>query len=190
MWTDGRTQASLRALICYNEAMTKPTLYLFIGYPGAGKTKTAKIIAAETGAKHLWADYERHKLFPKPTHSREESDQLYDQLNEAAEYLLAQGKSVVYDTNFNYYADRQKLRQIAARRGAETRIIWINTPIDIARDRAVCSDKMRNGYLMNMTDAEFTAIASKLQPPRKDEKIIKIDGTKIDKAAVIELLKR
>ncbi len=168
--------------------MSKPTLYLFIGYPGAGKTKIAQIIAEETGAKHLWADLERHRLFPKPTHSRQESTELYEQLNQAAEYLLAQDKSVVFDTNFNFYNDRQKLRNIAARRGAETVIIWVNTPVDVARDRAVCSNKMRNGYPMNMSDAEFTAIVSKLQPPRKDEKIIKIDGTKIDRAGVMALL--
>lgn len=169
--------------------MSRPILYIFIGYPGAGKTKVAKIIAEETGAKHLWADYERHKLFPKPSHSHQESAQLYEQMNQATEYLLAQGKSVIFDTNFNFYVDRQKLRNIAKRREADTIVVWVNTPLGVARERAVCSEQIRNGYTLSMTGKEFDAIVSKLQPPRKDEIIIKIDGTKIDKQGVIALLK-
>ncbi len=169
--------------------MAKPTLYLFIGYPGAGKTTAAKIIAEKTGAVHLWADLERHKLFPKPTHSLQESNQLYDQLNDAAEYLLAQGKSVVFDTNFNFYAARQKLRKIAARHGAETVVIWITTPAEVARERAICDHESRNGYTMTMTDEQFQAIVDKLEPPTRDEKIIKIDGTKLDKLQLSALLR-
>ena len=59
----------------------KPTLYLLIGYPGAGKTTVAGIISEQKGAVHLMADAERHKRFPNPTHSAEESLQLYDELN-------------------------------------------------------------------------------------------------------------
>lgn len=169
--------------------MDKPRLYLFIGYPGAGKTTAAKLIAKKTGAKHLWADFERHKLSPKPSHSLEESQQLYEQLNQAAEYLLAQGKSVIFDTNFNFYADRQKLREIATRQGAETIIIWINTPVTVARERAVEHPESRNGYPMNMTNEQFQAIVAKLEPPRKDEKVIKIDGTKLDEQHLSTLLK-
>jgi predicted kinase len=168
--------------------MSKPRFYLFIGAPGAGKTTIAQAIAEASGAHHLWADRERHRLFKNPTHSQAESDELYRQLNDAAEYLLAQGKSVIYDTNFNHYADRQHMREIAARHGAEVVVIWVTTPLPIAKDRAVCEGEMRNGYLMSMTEAEFNAIVSKLEPPRKDEKVIKIDGAKLDKTEALRLL--
>ncbi|HMH31258.1 MAG TPA: ATP-binding protein [Methylomirabilota bacterium] len=166
----------------------KARLYLFIGAPGAGKTATALAIAEATGAKHLWADTERHKLFPNPTHSQAESDQLYKQLNDAAEYLLAKGKSVIYDTNFNHYADRQHMREIAARHNAGTVLIWINTPLETAKKRAVGDHETRNGYHLIMTEAQFDSIVGKLEPPRKDEKIIKIDGTKFDKQKVLAQL--
>jgi predicted kinase len=168
--------------------MPKPRLYLFIGYPGAGKTTVAKTIAEQTGAVHLWADAERHKLFGEPTHSLDESNQLYGHLNDEAERLLAAGQSVVFDTNFNFQADRQKLREIAARHGADTLVIWLTTPAEVARGRAVGEHVMRNGYDVSMTAEQFDKIVAKLEPPTKDEKIIKISDPKLDKQALAELL--
>jgi predicted kinase len=168
--------------------MQQPILYLFIGAPGAGKTTTAKIIAEATSAQHLWADAERHKLFPDPTHSLDESTRLYEELNARAEQLLASGKSVVFDTNFNFYADRQKLAEIARRHNAETLVIWMNTPLDVARQRSVGTHETRNGYTLRMTDAQFDAIVAKLEPPRDNEKTLRIDGSHVNSHDVIELL--
>jgi predicted kinase len=168
--------------------MNRPKLYLFIGYPGAGKTTVSKFISEATGATHLWADVERHKLFKRPTHSQAESLELYDRLNRQAEELLAAGKSVVYDTNFNFYADRQKMRDIAVHCGAETVLIWISMPKDAAKRRAVHTTDSRNGYQTAMTEAQFDAIVSKLEPPAKDEKFIKINGLKLDRQEVMSLV--
>lgn len=169
--------------------MSKPTLYLMVGYPGAGKTTVSQTLADATGAKHLWADLERHKLFPNPTHSTQESNQLYERLNAAADYLLAQGKDVIFDTNFNFYADREKLREIARARGADTRVLWITTPVETARRRAVGTHMQRNGYMMSMSEEQFDAIVSKLESPRKNEKPIKIDNPKLDAEALLALVK-
>ena len=170
--------------------MAKPKLYIFIGYPGAGKTTIAKRIAEETGAVHLWADLERHKLFSKPTHTLDESAKLYKMLNDSAEYLLAQGKSVVFDTNFNFFTDRQKLRDIAEKQSAETVLIWVRTPLDTARERAISEHETRNGYTVSMTAEQFNAIVAKLEPPAKYEKVIKINGTKVDDPELIKLLQQ
>lgn len=168
--------------------MSKPGLYFFIGYPGSGKTTVSKFIAKATGAAHLWADAERHKLFEQPTHSEEESLRLYDRLNRQAEDLLAAGRSVVYDTNFNFYADRQKMRDIAARQGADAILIWVDVPKEAAKRRAVNVRDSRNGYLISMTEDQFEAIAAKLEPPAEGEKFIKINGLKLDRQEVLQLL--
>jgi hypothetical protein len=47
----------------------------------------------------------------------------------------------------------------------------------------------RNGYSASMSGEQFDAIVAKLEPPAEDEKVIKIDGTKLDREAVINLVK-
>lgn len=168
--------------------MSKPTLYLMVGYPGAGKTTISRLISKRTGAIHLWADAERHKMFGKPTHSTDESVQLYEYLNHRASELLASGKSVVFDTNFNFASDREKLRDIAKQCNAQTKVIWLTTPVEVAREKAVHPPEMRNGYMIGMTEQEFDSIVNKLEPPDKDEKVIKIDRSKLDAESLLSLL--
>jgi predicted kinase len=168
--------------------MGQQKLYLFVGYPGAGKTTVAKVIANQTGAVHLWADHERLKMFGTPVHTRQESNQLYEHLNQVTDRLLAEGKSVVFDTNFNFYKDREHLRQIAAQHGTDTVVIWITTSKDIAQRRAVEDRNLRNGYEFPMPPEAFERMANNLQPPRENEKTIKIDGAKLDEQQVIEQL--
>jgi len=161
--------------------MIRPKLYLFVGYPGAGKTTVSKLIKHLTGATHLWADHVRGEMFDKPSHSAGESQALYEHLNRLTAELLAADKSVIYDTNFNFKNDRQALRLIAAMHDAETILIWIATPLAIARQRAMNTHlDTSTRVLGTMTGAEFDAIVAKLEPPTKDENPIKIDGAKLD----------
>src|SRR5688500_5646811 len=111
--------------------MSRPILYLMLGYPGAGKTTTAKIIHELTGAVHLWADKIRNERFSEPTPSHAENLELYNYLNELTGELLATGQSVIFDTTFNFYKDRQHLREIASRYGAVTQLIWVRTPKEL-----------------------------------------------------------
>jgi len=167
----------------------KPQLYLFVGYPGAGKTTIAQLIAARSSAEHIWADLERQRMFGEPQHTPEENRQLYDHLNQQTAELLARGRSVIFDTNFNFQQDREHLRQIAAEQGADTTLIWVTTPKDIAKQRAVTGpDAGPTRVFGNMSAEDFERIASHLQPPTENENAIKIDGTELDPQAAIALL--
>lgn len=64
------------------------TLYLMMGYPGAGKTTTAEVVEKLTGAVHLSSDKLRLQIAPQPTFSTQEHDELYAKLNQMTEDLL------------------------------------------------------------------------------------------------------
>lgn len=160
--------------------MKKLTLFLMLGYPGAGKTTAAGQIAHVTGATHLWADRVRRERYGEPTYSRQETRELYEHLNEVAAELLNAGNSVVFDTNFNFYKDRQHLREIAETHGATTIVVWVRTDADLAKKRATTLGQSEpTRVLGTMPEESFNRMAGNLQPPHPDETVITLDGTKI-----------
>jgi predicted kinase len=164
----------------------QPTLYLMLGFPGAGKTTISRTIAQQTGAVHVWADHERRAMFKEPSHSKSESDELYAALNATTDQLLGEGKSVIFDTSFNHYTDREYLRQIAAKHHAKTVLVWVTTPRAAAKVRALdSSHAAHNTYTKPMTTEEFDGIADHLEPPHVDEHAVEIDGQHFDHATLL-----
>ena len=169
--------------------MHQPILFLMLGFPGAGKTTVSKMIEEQTGAEHLWADHERRKRFGEPTHSHEENLQLYADMNAVTDSLLAAGKSVIFDTNFNFYRDREHLRRIAGKYGAQTMLIWVRTPKELARDRATKDAHMQHTRVLgNMPVEHFERISGNLEPPHEGEHVIEFDGTHVTPAMVADAL--
>jgi predicted kinase len=165
------------------------TLYLFVGFPGSGKTTVAQYICETTGAEHIWADRERHAMFPAPTHSREESRQLYGKLNTQTSQWLRGGKSVVFDTNFNFRKDRDNLRKIAHDSGAAVKLIWMTTDKALAKDRALHDHHAeRNGYNTTMDETTFERIAGHLEPPTDDEQPVRLNGVDLQREQVLSVL--
>ncbi len=160
--------------------MRQPTLYLLVGYPGSGKTTTSRTIHELTGAAHIWADHERQVMFGQPTHSPTESEQLYTTLNTRTADILSRGEDVVFDTNFSFLSDRNKLRQITTQAGAQIKLLWVRVAPELARERATADHHAEgNGYDNTMTPETFDRIVSHLEPPTDDEQPILLDGTLI-----------
>ncbi|HEV7453868.1 MAG TPA: ATP-binding protein [Candidatus Saccharimonadales bacterium] len=171
--------------------MNKPTLFLMLGYPGAGKTTASRIIHKLTGAEHLWADRERKKMFTDPAYTHAENLELYDQLNKDTAALLGAGKSVIFDTNFNFYKDRERLRDIGGQHGAHTVVVWVTVPKDIARERATKDAHMQDTRVLgDMPVEHFERMSSNLQEPRNSEDFIHLDGTRIDMPTVAHAIEQ
>ncbi len=158
----------------------KPTLFLMVGLPGSGKTTTAKILHALTGAEHLWADKVRIHMFTEPTYSRLENEQLYHKLNEQTSSLLANGKSVIFDTNFNFYEDREKLRNIASDNGARCVVVWVQADKQTAKKRAIKDAELQETRVLgNIPEADFERMVKNLEKPQSNEQVVIVDGTKV-----------
>ena len=94
-----------------------------------------------------------------------------------------------FDTNFNFYDDRQHLRGIAEAAGAEAILIWVKTDRDTAHKRAVHESHGKHTRIYgNMTAEDFDRIADKLEPPTSPEQPIIFDGSHIDQADVLARL--
>ena len=149
-----------------------------VGYPGAGKTTISKYIHELTGAVHLWVDGERQQRFSQPTYSQAENTSLYDDLNALTVELLSTGKSVIFDTNFNFYKDREYLRSLASQNSAECVIIWVTTPLGVAEQRAVKGKSHTNDTrpFGKIAEKDFKRIVGNFEVPRADEVVHKITG--------------
>ena len=171
------------------KVMNQPTLYLMLGYPGSGKTTTSKVIHELTGAVHLWADAVRRESIGNPTYSHEENLKLYEYLNNVTEQLLEAGQSVIFDTNFNFYRDREHLRQIAKKHGAKSVLLWVTTPKELAKKRATADAHTQHTRVLgNMPEETFERVSKNLEEPREDESAIEVDGTKVTRQYVAALL--
>jgi predicted kinase len=160
--------------------MSKPTLYLMLGYPGAGKTTAAEAIARLTGAVHLSSDAFHVAVFPEQTFSKEEHTLRYRTLDYVTELLLRSGVSVIYDANMNRYIHRLEKYRICEKYGVKPKLIWVKAPEPTARVRATVEgeDDPKRPY-GNLDETTFNRLVRNIQPPRGDEPCIEIDGTKI-----------
>lgn len=77
--------------------LTRPTLILLYGYPGAGKTFMARQLSEDIQAAHVQSDRIRFELFEQPRYDRQEN-QIVDHLMQyMTEEFLNSGISVIYD---------------------------------------------------------------------------------------------
>ena len=160
--------------------MARPTLYMMLGYPGAGKTTTAKIIHELTGAEHLSSDQIRLELFPNPQFTPEEHKTLYEAIDFKTKQLLSECKSVIYDANLNRYIHRQQKYDICKQTNTKPVLVWVRTDKDVAKQRATQDgDNDKGRPYGNLDEPTFERLVRKIEPPRGDEPVIILDGIKI-----------
>ena len=166
----------------------QPTLHLIIGLPGAGKSTLAKQIQKLTKAVRLSSDEYRLLIFPEPTFSQKEHDNLYGIIDHNVEHLLASDHSVIYDANLNRRHHRDEKYALAKKYDAKVVLWCLNTPSGLSKQRRI-DDQDHNLIPKNETPGNmYDRIAKVYEPPSKDEKCITLDGTNITSAVVSKKL--
>ncbi len=155
--------------------LSKPYLFLTLGYPGSGKTFFSRKFAQEVSAVYLNSDEFRRHMFKRPKFSTAEHAIVFGAMNHAMEKILESGKSVILDANSNHRVHRREARRLANTFHADYLLIWIQTPLERAIKRAV----KRDAHVKHrpVTASTVRSFAKILEAPRRTELHVIIRGT-------------
>ncbi|HMT19203.1 MAG TPA: ATP-binding protein [Candidatus Saccharibacteria bacterium] len=166
----------------------KSTLHLLMGLPGAGKSTLSRVLHELTDAHILSSDDMRKKIFIKPCFSQDEHDKLYEILDHNLEHLLEAGKDAIYDANLNRRIHRDEKYELAGNLDARVILWWVDVPKALAKQRRMSEQDHALLPEGETSERMFERIALVLEEPTADEPCIKVDGTKISKSYIKELL--
>jgi predicted kinase len=146
-------------------------LFIVCGISFAGKSYLGNAIAERFGYRQVDVDDVKHRLFGPACRddvlARGDWDEVYAEADRLIERFLSEGDTVV-DASRNFRrSERRRAREIADRQAAGFVTIFIDTPVEIARQRLI--DNRLHKSRRDVSDADFDAIASQFDPPGPDE---------------------
>jgi predicted kinase len=158
--------------------LTRPTLIMLYGFPGAGKSFFGRQLADEIGAAHVQGDRIRYELFEQPRYDRQENEIISHLMDYMSEEFLRSGISVVYDTNAARLSQRRSLRDMARKMKGQHVLIWLQIDVESAFTRVVKRDRRKadDRYAMPLDRTTFEQIIGQMQNPTQTEDYIVISG--------------
>ena len=156
----------------------QPRLVILCGVPFAGKSTLARALAARPGWVLLEVDAinrDRGAGSRDGRLSRAEWTATYREAFRRLDGLLAEGRSVVYDATNGRRRMRDRLRQIAAVRGARAVVVLVEPPlVEVRRRRETNRLTPRRP---DVHDDDFAEVVSGFQAPGEDEGAVRYDGS-------------
>lgn len=158
--------------------LSKPTLIVLYGFPGAGKTFLARQLANDIHAAHVQADRFRFELFEEPTGKKQENDIVNHLSQYMAEEFLNAGVSVIYDINALRRSQRRSLRDMAHKAKAQTVLVWLQIDAESAFTRVAKRDKRKTDdkYTVSLDRTTFDDVIGHMQNPQTNEDYVVISG--------------
>jgi len=142
-------------------------LYIFCGIPFSGKTAIAKKLVEKCGFKRIDLDEIKFSLFGKDIRDeqidKEGWDDVYKKMYKDIEDNLRQGETVINDTgNFTKH-ERSLVKDIADKLGIETVQVFIDTPVEIARQRLF--ENRETKLRFDVAEKDFDSTVAEIEPP-------------------------
>ncbi len=158
--------------------LTKPTMIMLYGFPGAGKTALARQLCDDMHAAHIQADRIRFELFEEPRYDSQENQIVEHLMQYMAEEFLAAGVSVIYDVNTARANQRRALRDMARKAKAHPVLIWLQIDLESALIRASKRDRRKadDRYAVLMDRAVFEETIGRMQNPTQIEDYVVVSG--------------
>ncbi|MEK7180416.1 MAG: ATP-binding protein [Patescibacteria group bacterium] len=154
--------------------MNPPKLYIFCGLPFSGKTILAKEILKKEVLVFVSIDdikFAHGFTWSEDENiSAEEWKKIFDESYQKSLEALKAGKSVLYDSANQSKVSRDKLREIAKEASAKTKVIFMNIPEKIVRERWADNKNSRKRF--HLPERFFNAAFSNYEPPTPDENLI------------------
>lgn len=150
-----------------------------LGFPGSGKSYVADWLAPHMKAVHLRGDEMRLRMFNENSpelHTWKYQQQVIGAMQYAVGQVLEAGHSVIYDSNHNSVKGRAPMEEVAKKGKAIPVIIWVKTPLEVAKQRVL--QRAAKGGIYQVFGIDFVdRMASNLQAPTSKELTIELDGT-------------
>lgn len=155
----------------------KPLVIVFLGSIGAGKSFFARQLAATYRIARINSDAMRFAM--GETWGEKANRRLWGAGDYAVEQILTSGQHVIYDAaRFNRLEARRSLYEITEKIDAVALVIWIETPREVAAERAATRELTDDQKPFTREEVEeiIDRHEERFNPPEPYEKVIKIDG--------------
>lgn len=147
-------------------------LYIMCGLAFSGKSTLAKKVAEFTGSTiiafdKLWVKKDKEQPVSKDAEGwrfirKVAQDEITKELRD--------GNSVVYDDNNVQFQHREELREIARKLGIKETVIYLNTPLEVIREREAANRV--TGQRHEVEPENFQTVLEQLQVPTSEENVI------------------
>ncbi len=144
------------------------------GYPGAGKSQFARKFAEENGLVYISADRFRYELFDDPQFTDAENQVIERLMDYMLEETFRAKGSAVFDSENSVRKTRLERAANAKKLGVESLIVWVQTDVSTASERASKRDGRKPGdkYTFDINGETFDALVSKMTPPNREEAVV------------------
>ena len=151
--------------------MARPTLIVYCGFPGVGKSVASAYTADQLPAERYRSDAIRKELFSDPEYTAAETEATYAELFERARAGLETGADVVLDATFRSRRYRDRAAGVADDAGVDSLFVRVTCDPDVAVERL----ENRTETVSDAGVREYRIVSESFEPLEREH--VEIDNS-------------